>query len=379
MRLSVQAGLLGLLLLLGLSPRGTPTMAGWDRLRGRSVAESRSGQPHGYYDTLIAHVTDRPASPVRSQSTLGPGQAEPPPGWVPFGAADLVEPEPGFLVWRFHRDLQRTWNGTTFRTNALGYRGPEVDQPKPMGRFRIVVLGSSNTLGQGVDDAEAYPRRLEAWLTHRLQRMARTEGDLASRPESVDLVNLAVSGYGPFQRLELLRIEVEALAPDLILCDASPLDIYLEGLHLHTMVSEGRSLAGHPALQAIVERARISPIDDQEAVHRKLQGHALEVIEATVEGLAIESRRLGVPSAIIMLPRADEASANPHVVAAYSDQARRHGLAFLDLSDAFDGLSLDQYRIAPWEHHPSVLGHQRLFETLHDRLVQTAALPEPWR
>jgi hypothetical protein len=52
-----------------------------------------------------------------------------------------------------------------FRTNSLGFRGPETTVQKPDGRFRIVVLGGSSAWGFGsTADERTIPGRLEALL-----------------------------------------------------------------------------------------------------------------------------------------------------------------------------------------------------------------------
>ena len=50
-----------------------------------------------------------------------------------------------------------------FRYNALRFRDVELG-PKPPGVRRVMVLGDSFTEGQGVKEADTYPRRLEALL-----------------------------------------------------------------------------------------------------------------------------------------------------------------------------------------------------------------------
>ena len=43
--------------------------------------------------------------------------------------------------------LDANWNGRPFRTNSHGHRSPEVSVEKPPGTYRVVVLGSSNSMG----------------------------------------------------------------------------------------------------------------------------------------------------------------------------------------------------------------------------------------
>ena len=81
--------------------------------------------------------------------------------------------------------------GETITINDRGYRGPRHgDRPGP-GITRIVMLGDSVAFGSGVSDEETFSALLDA------------------RPD-LEVVNLAVDGYGTDQAL--LRLEREGLA-----------------------------------------------------------------------------------------------------------------------------------------------------------------------
>lgn len=89
--------------------------------------------------------------------------------------------------------------------NSLGFRGKEVAIPKPPGRFRVVVIGDSLTLGWSVQDDETYAARLESLLRQR------TAG------RDVDVVNLGVGGYNTRQAVTWLSRHSARLQPDLVL------------------------------------------------------------------------------------------------------------------------------------------------------------------
>src|SRR6516225_1128798 len=80
----------------------------------------------------------------------------------------------------------------------------------------------------GVEDEESYARLLEGWLAGR-----------SGRGRRVEVVNLAVSGDSPTQRLLRLRSEAAGLEPDWILCDITALDFSLEEQHLQWVVGKG--------------------------------------------------------------------------------------------------------------------------------------------
>lgn len=89
--------------------------------------------------------------------------------------------------------------------NRLGFRGPEIDVPKPEGTFRILCLGGSSTYGNGPSSNEAtYPVRLEHHL-----RKAKVRG--------AEVVNLGAPGWTSTESLINLCLRGAELEPDLVL------------------------------------------------------------------------------------------------------------------------------------------------------------------
>jgi lysophospholipase L1-like esterase len=90
--------------------------------------------------------------------------------------------------------------------NSLGFRGPEVQIPKPANRYRVLMLGDSTTFGTGVANSETVPAFLEANLNKNV-----------SSSKSYEVINAGVPGYGTAQEWLLYRQHVEQLDPDLVI------------------------------------------------------------------------------------------------------------------------------------------------------------------
>lgn len=322
----------------------------------RLDGELRHADTRGYYEGLIdaGGLSRREANPDA-----------PPPGWVPFGASGIIEPVPTYLRWRMKPNLAMTWNGVPFHTNGRGYRTPEVSPRKPEGVYRIVVFGSSNTMGHGVGDDDAYPRLLERWLNG-------PEGP----GRRVEVVNLAVSGESPSRRLARMLVEGEPYEPDWILCDATALDPSLEETHLQAVVrSDPPITIPFEYVAAALERAGVSPADSPARIETKLRGEAEALLQGAYEGWRDFSTRTGIPMTVVMIPRADEKRANPVIHKLMRTSFRHLGLDCLDVHDAFDNLTVDQFRVSPWDKHPSVLGHRAIFEAIRAELLARRTLP----
>lgn len=90
-------------------------------------------------------------------------------------------------------------------TNAAGFRGPEIAQPKPVGTVRLAFLGASTTYCAEVSgDAMVWPQLVADELRRRFPGTA------------FDFVNGGVPGYVVASSLKNLRHRVAALEPDIV-------------------------------------------------------------------------------------------------------------------------------------------------------------------
>jgi lysophospholipase L1-like esterase len=337
---------LWLLLLLAL-PIACPESKLWTILKGGSSLESElaTARSDGYYERLMKG----------RESRVSPDA--PPTGWRPFAESGIVQVVEDYQRWRLRPRLDVVWNGTTFRTNSLGIRGEEIVREKPAGMFRVVVLGSSNTLGHGVHDVDVYTRQLERRLR------ATTVAD-----SPIEVINLAVSGDSPTQKLLRLRDQVGELDPDWILCDVTALDFSLEERHLRWVLDREVKVP-FDFVQRAIGASGVSREDSTAVFHSKFRHFAAVVLERTFASLSAESRRLGAPLTVLLLPRMDSKAETPKLFRLFRDLAQRHELGVLDLTGIFDEMALDDYRIGAWDPHPNARGHGLIAENLAAALL----------
>lgn len=128
-----------------------------------------------------------------SLSRLGVESAQVAP--VGKDALGLMTPDAhGEVVYRLRPGLVATLKGKEVRTNAQGFRGPEL----VAGVRTVVGIGDSVMFGWGVADGETYLRRLERELG--------AAGDL-------QVVNMGVPGYHTVQEVALLERHLDVLRP----------------------------------------------------------------------------------------------------------------------------------------------------------------------
>jgi len=95
-------------------------------------------------------------------------------------------------------------SGGKCTVNSEGYRGREVEIPKPAGTFRIAVLGGSSTFCYLTDDGVVWTSRLEAKLRERVS-------------PAIEVVNAGVPGYSTFESTIHYLYRVRALEPDAVI------------------------------------------------------------------------------------------------------------------------------------------------------------------
>lgn len=105
----------------------------------------------------------------------------------------------------FRGTLEMTGD-TVYEINADGFRGRAYAPTPAPDTFRIVVLGASTTFGFGVNEGETWPSRLERILDGQGGRQ-------------VEVLNLAVNGYNPYNEAALLADRGLAYQPDLVLVE----------------------------------------------------------------------------------------------------------------------------------------------------------------
>jgi hypothetical protein len=319
------------------------------------TGHTRQAPPVGYYEALI----DPPRTMVAESI------AQPPQGWLPFGGdpTGIVVETATYLRWQMRPNLDIRWNGKIFRTNRFAFRTPDIERKKPRGTYRILVFGSSNTMGYGVNNDDIYTRHLEWWLNSR-----------AGENCHVEVVNLAVAGDSPTRRLLRLQQEAKHYDPDWLLCDASALDTWLEDTHLHAVVEHNIPIPFSFVRNAI-SQSGVKATESLEAFRAKFQDESECFLDEVYAGWSREAKQLQVPLSVIVLPRADSKAQSPRVFELIAKLAKRHGLDCIDLSTIYDHLEVEEFRNSEWDKHPSPRGHYLIFEGIRDALVRRGGPP----
>jgi len=126
-------------------------------------------------------------------------------GW---GERPALDPDPDF-GWRLRPSAvtHLRWESYdyTVTANSLGFPGPEYPRERSPGTYRILTTGDAFTSAEGVDTERSWPRILERKLS----------AELGER--KIEVMNFAISGYGPRQYAEIVERFAPQFQPDLIM------------------------------------------------------------------------------------------------------------------------------------------------------------------
>ncbi|HKQ32281.1 MAG TPA: SGNH/GDSL hydrolase family protein, partial [Thermodesulfobacteriota bacterium] len=132
-------------------------------------------------------------------------------------------------------------------TNNMGFRGRDIAEKKP-GTYRIVMLGDSFTMGEGVGDASTFPLLVEEYLN-------------ATGGRKYEVINLGVESYAPILEYSLLKRVIRDLRPDMVVLNFDMSDMLNEYAYRQAAVYDDKgdvvAVDGYPEFQ----RSRDSLID----------------------------------------------------------------------------------------------------------------------
>ena len=272
--------------------------------------------------------------------------------------------------------------GTTFTTNAQGFRAREdYGTAVPPGKYRIVCLGDSFTMGYGMGDADTYPAQME-----RLHAALQT-------------VNMGQGGYGLDQDYLWYKRDGARLDADLLVFAVIAHDVYrmagnkFIGYAKPTLRASGGELQvdNTPVAKTWIFRtpwrrcttfARSTALGRLAAwlVHSapapssefygKTSPEVLAAGELAITDLAELSARKRQKFLLVYLPSSDLLAHEPTSEARWLQMvAERHSIPFVNLVGDFG-------RLPPWEiaplfrpdFHYSASGNRFVAETLLQRI-----------
>ncbi len=108
------------------------------------------------------------------------------------------------LGWRLRPNADDYYEGGRYIISSKGLRSPHSEYRKPPNTKRILQLGDSATIGNGLPYEETTAYILEAAFADKLKQV------------SVEVINAACDGYSPWQEGAFLKMEGLEYSPDIV-------------------------------------------------------------------------------------------------------------------------------------------------------------------
>src|SRR5262249_23709273 len=149
------------------------------------------------FDPLVGRGLDDPE--VR-RAAIDELVAQSGTGWDSF-----ADPAVGRLLQPRIKNFKIT--GMSVSTNDYGMREPHYALPKPDRTVRVVILGDSFVMGQGVD--------AQVRLGAHLERFLRMRGGVAAR-RAIECLHFGLDGWNTLAEATWMRRQLGLVKPDLV-------------------------------------------------------------------------------------------------------------------------------------------------------------------
>ena len=286
-----------------------------------------------------------------------------PAGWLELRETRAMQPSKSFIVTELVPSIEIEYKGAPMRVNQWGMRDKEYTKSKPPGTHRTVLIGGSMVMGSGVSNEETF----EALVERRLN---------AERPlgqdSSFEILNLAVGGYSPLQRVLSFEERGIDFDPDALIYVAHENETYRLFRHLAAARNRGME-PPYEELRAIYDEAGVASGGSADAFEKALEPFAERILGLTYRRAVELCREKGIRPLWVLLPTI-EMYGDPEDLEWMRRLADEAGFEVIELFGVFRGHDPAAVRIAAWDYHPNTLGHELIAGRLYESLTVPGGL-----
>lgn len=264
---------------------------------------------------------------------------------------------------------QDVWyKGTRFRTNSAGLRDREYSLEKPADTFRVVVVGSSWTMGSGVEIEDVWHSQLE-------ERLNAEAGSTR-----VEIINFGVDQYGLGEIIATLEHKALAYDPDLVVfvvTQFTPTLLWPEEPEPYRAIDRRHPFFDIHALRVLDHRFEFGLFDHTEGMRAQARGEDAHRRQAgrAAERLIALARTMEPPMIIVRIAymRGWKKGEKP----GESVFATLPGIDYADTTERVrsTGYPPSALRISVWDSHPNARAHGLIADAVYQVLSERGLLP----
>ncbi len=268
--------------------------------------------------------------------------------------------------------------GVDVSLNSLGDRGPELKDPKDPNRKRVLVLGSSITLGWGVP--------FEKTFTARTEELLNTNKPFGSAV-SFEFVNAGIGNYNTHFQYALFQRQYPVVAPDMVVLHYFISDVQPRTMGRDSFILKHSFLAAFLFDRWSQLKLRFSgDYKDLFTFYNDLYADGSQPWTQTQqEILSMRDRTAmdGVPFIVMIIPDIHDLSPGTPYKALYQKMETRFKAMGLTTVNAFDAFQCDfgddvtRLWIQADDPHPNARGHALMADILYHHIVDTDPLGSP--
>jgi lysophospholipase L1-like esterase len=267
-------------------------------------------------------------------------------------------------------DYSGWYKGARFTTNSYGLRDREYPLLKPANTLRVAVLGSSWTMGSGVEVEEIWHSVLEKELN-----------EAGAGEQNYEFINFGVDQYGLGELVAVLETKVPAFSPDLVIIaftHYTPTILWVDPPIPYKAQGKRNPFFYLWSLRVIDVRLNLGLYSDDDArrttADANLQGN--QQLKKALQKFAAYSQSTGTPVVIVKLAYAARWKQN--IQSGESILAGMEAdLISIDVVESMSahGYQPEQLRVSVWDSHPNALGHRLIAQAVKEGLTQHNLLP----
>ena len=265
-----------------------------------------------------------------------------------------------------------------FTHNSWGHRSDyEYTLEKPKGKFRILVLGDSMTVGHGIENVEnTYPKKLEHYLNEKL-KLPQFEIINTARPgwnTDTQLYDLFINGFKFQPDMVFLGYSPNDIPKsDFLSCDASEIDLItdkgplkklLKQSHLYKLVNL--------KINRLLEKTGNKPkyTDCINAAYSSIGWDMLKVYLDAINMACVTRNVKLVIGVIPLMYQLDNNYSIPEVHSKLMGYCKERGIECIDFyEDGFKGLDEKNLTISENDRHLNEDGAEIVARAIHKRFA----------